>query len=194
MEAKLREKRVLEQIIDHLDGECQMEEKKEDTQVRTDGSTDWLPRNAYVLCRAEKVKHGKLTMPDHSPEGERYVVVAMGPDVKDLTVGYEVKVMGRRDIEWSMLPGSMDHFCIHEKSIAVHRPLPDVLSDGKAYDETGHFQEPKLCGHCGRTTAHKCKEGNVRDSTQDYQECTVCGWYKYANSRDYYPPSTTSDR
>lgn len=52
-----------------------------------------------------------------------------------------------------------------------------------------HYQDERHCGHCQADTLHECRDSeHERDSSDDFQRCTVCRWYKTGHSRTYEPP------
>lgn len=56
------------------------------------------------------------------------------------------------------------------------------LSEGKPYDTPidDHYIDERYCNNCNQETEHRCKDsGHERDSSGDYQECLVCGEYKF---------------
>lgn len=55
--------------------------------------------------------------------------------------------------------------------------------------ESEYYEDDRYCTNCDDYTAHKCKDSNhERDSSGDYQECIVCGWYKNGFTDRYHPP------
>lgn len=51
------------------------------------------------------------------------------------------------------------------------------------YNSTGY------CTHCERTTPHVREDGgHERDSSNDYEECLVCGWFKWGFMKDRVGP------
>lgn len=52
------------------------------------------------------------------------------------------------------------------------------------------YDDERFCAHCDRDTPHTCRDGgHERDSSNDYQKCTVCGWYKFGFMREPSPPA-----
>lgn len=53
----------------------------------------------------------------------------------------------------------------------------------------GYYHDERICWHCDRETLHVCKDSrHERDSSADFQECTVCKWYRTGMFGDYRPP------
>jgi hypothetical protein len=53
---------------------------------------------------------------------------------------------------------------------------------GEEYEDIQH------CGHCNRGTLHKCRDDtHERDSSADWRECQVCGYYRLGIGK-YQPP------
>lgn len=54
-----------------------------------------------------------------------------------------------------------------------------------------YYEDDRHCKHCDRTTSHNCRDsGHERDSSGDYQECNVCGYWSTGLSghQDQSPP------
>lgn len=55
--------------------------------------------------------------------------------------------------------------------------------------EKTYYNDERYCGHCKKTTNHKCKDSNhERDSSGDFQECLECHWWMSGITRDYIEP------
>lgn len=79
------------------------------------------PRNDMVLVRMVKrgESKGGIAMPDISAEGTDYIVEAIGPKVVGLDVGDKILPIGRRGVEWDMLPEETDLFILKEVNIPL---------------------------------------------------------------------------
>ena len=56
----------------------------------------YKPRNDFVIWRlVDKGMVGKLHVPEASAQGKERIVVAVGPDIKDLKVGDKIYVIGQ---------------------------------------------------------------------------------------------------
>ena len=54
---------------------------------------------------------------------------------------------------------------------------------------SGYYGSIRSCHHCEMDTLHRCKDsGHERDSSQDYQECKLCGWWKLGMDGEYRAP------
>lgn len=52
-----------------------------------------------------------------------------------------------------------------------------------------YYLDERHCDHCRTGTMHNCKDSaQERDSSGDYQECRVCGWWKSGYEDKYYAP------
>ncbi len=82
----------------------------------------YIPRKDNVLVRIIVVdKWGQVAVSQRSAEGKRYVVEAIGPDVKSetLKVGDEVLLGGKVNENWAYLPGRSDLLIINEAAILL---------------------------------------------------------------------------
>jgi hypothetical protein len=51
------------------------------------------------------------------------------------------------------------------------------------------YKDERYCKNCDEFTLHKCIDGvHERDSSDDYQQCLICGWHKYGFMIDPEPP------
>lgn len=98
------------------------------------------PRNDFVLVREERVEEVRgVAMPEVSAEGKRYVVVAMGKDVKELSVGESVILNGQLNVHWSYVPRHPDLIIVRQECvILVIESSPDgdgCQANGSAYEQ-----------------------------------------------------------
>lgn len=79
------------------------------------------PRNDMVLVRIIKrgESRGGIAMPDISAEGTDYIVEAVGPKVVGLEVGDKILPVGRRGVEWDLIPEESDLFILKESNIPI---------------------------------------------------------------------------
>lgn len=79
------------------------------------------PRNDYVLFR--RVNLGEtpagIKVPEGSIEGIKHVVVACGPDVKDLKQEDEILVIGQIKVDYMFLPNSKDLLLTKQANIVM---------------------------------------------------------------------------
>lgn len=53
---------------------------------------------------------------------------------------------------------------------------------------TPEYRDERFCGHCQADTDHICRDDtHERDSSQDYQCCTVCGWWRMGHGKPHAP-------
>ncbi len=84
-------------------------------------------RNDFVLFRL--VNRGQLrgvVMPDVAAEGKERVVVAFGPDVKDLEVDDRVLVIGQIGVDTIQLPNDRDLYMTKAANVAL------VVTEGES--------------------------------------------------------------
>lgn len=78
------------------------------------------PRNNCCVIQKRTVdKRGSMYMPQQSIEGMEFVVVAVGPKVKDLVQGDKVLCTGVKGEDYAYLPGSNDLFIIKQENILL---------------------------------------------------------------------------
>lgn len=54
---------------------------------------------------------------------------------------------------------------------------------------TEDYKDSRFCDNCKDYTSHICNDdGHERDTSWDYQECSICHWYKFGINKDYKPP------
>lgn len=94
------------------------------------------------------------------------------------------------------LAQSLDYIPCHICGTTGLPKNPDNLNcnlcQGKGWvkkDRTPQFyKKERFCDHCQKDTTHECKDSDhERDSSGDWQECLVCGWYKTGRSDEYFP-------
>ena len=79
----------------------------------------YFPRGDYVLCRIERVdkSEGGIVIPSVSQQGNKWRVVAFGPDVKGLNAGDEVQLIGAVGEDIVPLPREKDLWLTKESNI-----------------------------------------------------------------------------
>lgn len=51
------------------------------------------------------------------------------------------------------------------------------------------YIDERLCENCNAETEHSCRDSDhERDSSYDFEECLVCGWWKYGFLSHKGPP------
>lgn len=56
------------------------------------------------------------------------------------------------------------------------------------------YEDDRFCEHCQADTPHQCRDGgHERDSSNDYQKCLVCRWFRFGMSGEYSPPMTDAE-
>ena len=56
-------------------------------------------------------------------------------------------------------------------------------------NDTDIYVDKRYCGHCNNDTMQECRDsGHERDSSNDYQECLACHWYKCGMNPHWEPP------
>lgn len=59
----------------------------------------------------------------------------------------------------------------------------------KKTDKTECYDDVRYCGHCDQDTPQRCRDDDhERDSSNDYQECVICGWWLTGLRREWSPP------
>lgn len=105
--------------------------------------------------------------------------------------GYELVCIGLKDGDriYCNFVYSMPMVYSNEtevRPISMSVKYLDVPED----DSDRWYDDEWDCGNCGHYTMHKCKDSqHERDSSGDYRECTVCGWYVCGMSGKYSPPT-----
>ncbi len=99
--------------------------EQRETAIRPTGIT---PRKNQVIVRILiKDEYRGIKLPQNSPEGKLYVVVAIGPEVKNLNVGDEVLITARVGQEWQLIPGEPELvFNIEEHVPLIITPVSTV--------------------------------------------------------------------
>ena len=91
---------------------------------------NFIPRNDFVLVRIVQLKEvGGLAMPDIAIQGKCFVVVAVGPDVKDLEPGDRVLMIGSEGVHYYPLPSSKDLLVIKQDHVVL------VYAENEGQDE-----------------------------------------------------------
>lgn len=80
-------------------------------------SVSYRPRNDFIVFRMiEGNKVRGLVMPDIAEQGKIKLVVALGPDVKDLEVGDEVLIVGTEG-SLARLPNETDLYLTRQSNV-----------------------------------------------------------------------------
>jgi hypothetical protein len=52
-----------------------------------------------------------------------------------------------------------------------------------------NYTDERYCEHCDLETNHNCRDGeHERDSSDDFEECLKCGWWKNGILSHKVPP------
>ena len=60
---------------------------------------------------------------------------------------------------------------------AAHRLIDEYWNE-EPTKTTDYYFDQRECPNCGKETKQHCRNPHERDSSGDYQECTICHWYK----------------
>lgn len=93
---------------------------------------NYRPRGAYVLISIQTVEKtsGGVAVPQWSIQGKEFIVIAIGPEVKDLNVGDKVLMLGKQDVDFFPLPNSSTLLVIPQGLVVlVLDPIPAVPDD-----------------------------------------------------------------
>lgn len=91
-------------------------------------ATDIVPRHTKVIVQAHVIDNVQgIALSSKSIESKKFVVYAVGPEVKDLAVGDHVMMTGQEKVDWSWLPGFSEEklLIIDEANVLlVYKPKP----------------------------------------------------------------------
>ncbi len=95
------------------------------------------PRNDFCLIRVSQAdKQGGVHIPGMSQEAQRYHVEAIGPKVEDLKIGDRVLCTGKKDLDFSFIPGHSGLMIIRADNVVlVFEPEPEEKADATPVPE-----------------------------------------------------------
>lgn len=94
------------------------------------------PRNDFVLVRICDLGMVRgVAMPEQAIHGKEFVVVAYGPDVKDLAIGDKVQMIGKMGEDYAPLPSHRDLIVIKQANIILRVGVAADLSPRSVLEE-----------------------------------------------------------
>lgn len=80
----------------------------------------YAPRNDFVLFRLiDKGRVGSIMTPQKSAQGKERIIVAVGPDVKDIKPGDSVFVIGVVGQDVVILPNEIDLYLTRQANVVL---------------------------------------------------------------------------
>lgn len=95
---------------------------------------NYRPRNDYCIVRLETITENKFGMaiPISSNEAKKWIIHAVGPDVKDIKPGDVVQLMGKVGEDLAVLPREKDLYISRQANILY---VVEETPDEEVYEE-----------------------------------------------------------